>query len=59
VDHGTLQPAIQEQYFHVPGKVKPGVTLAQVEADIGVLAKQLATVYPATIPKAASSSSRP
>jgi putative ABC transport system permease protein len=44
-------PAIQEQYFMFQGKVKPGVTLAQVEADISVIAKQLATVYPRDYPE--------
>ena len=44
-------PAIKDQYFMFQGKVKPGVTLAQVEADISVIAKNLATVYPRNYPE--------
>ena len=44
-------PAIQDQYFMFQGKVKPGVTLAEVEADISVIAKRLATVYPSDYPE--------
>src|SRR4051812_44335431 len=44
-------PDIKDEYYMFQGKVKPGVTLAQVEADIGVIAKQLATVYPRNYPE--------
>lgn len=44
-------PAIQNQYFMFQGKVKPGVTLAQVEADISVVARNLAKVYPQNYPE--------
>ncbi len=44
-------PDLKDQFFMFQGKVKPGVTLAQVEADIGVLAPQLAKVYPRNYPE--------
>jgi putative ABC transport system permease protein len=44
-------PEIKDKYFMFQGKVKRGITLAQVEADIGVIAKRLATVYPRNYPE--------
>jgi predicted permease len=43
-------PELKEQYFMFQGRAKPGVTLEQVEADISVIAKQLAQVYPKNYP---------
>ncbi len=43
--------ALQEQYFMFQARPKPGITLAQVEADISVLAKQIAKVYPNNYPE--------
>jgi putative ABC transport system permease protein len=44
-------PEIKDQYFMFQARPKPGVTLQQIEADITVLAKQLATVYPRNYPE--------
>lgn len=44
-------PAIKDRYFMLQGRLKPGVTLAQAEADLSVLAKQIAKVYPQNYPE--------
>jgi predicted permease len=43
--------AIAGQYFMLQARMKRGVTIEQVEADIGVLAKQISTVYPRNYPE--------
>jgi putative ABC transport system permease protein len=47
-------PAVQEtfpHYYFLLGHLKPGVTVKQAEADLTVLARQLAIVYPKEYPK--------
>jgi putative ABC transport system permease protein len=48
LDRGN--PQLAEQYFMFQGRLKPGVTLQQAEADMDVLARQLAKVYPRNYP---------
>lgn len=44
----------QELRFYVEGRLKPGVTVEQASADIGILGKQLAALYPKDHPKDAA-----
>jgi putative ABC transport system permease protein len=44
-------PAIRDRYFLFQAKLKPGVTLQQAAADVDVIAKRLATIYPNNYPK--------
>src|SRR5262249_32175377 len=44
-------PQINRQYFNFQAKLKPGVTFRQAQADIDVIARRLATVYPNNYPK--------
>jgi putative ABC transport system permease protein len=44
-------PAIRERYFMFQAKLKPGVTLQQAQADVDVIARRLATLYPRNYPK--------
>jgi putative ABC transport system permease protein len=47
-------PAVQEafpRYYFLLGHLKPGVSVKQAEADLTVLARQLASVYPKEYPK--------
>lgn len=43
--------AIKDQYFMFQARLKPGATIKQAEADISVLAKQIAQVYPREYPE--------
>jgi putative ABC transport system permease protein len=44
-------PETSQRYFRWQARLKPGVTLHDVEADIGVIAHRLAQVYPKEYPK--------
>jgi putative ABC transport system permease protein len=44
-------PAIAERYFIFQAKLKPGVTLQQATADLDVIARRAAQVYPRLYPK--------
>jgi putative ABC transport system permease protein len=44
-------PAIKDRYFLFQAKLKPDVTLEQAAADVDVIAKRLATIYPKNYPK--------
>jgi predicted permease len=41
----------KDRYFQFQARMKPGVTLHQVDADIDVIARRLAQVYPQQYPK--------
>ena len=43
-------PDTSQRYFIFQARMKPGVTLRQVEADISVIAHRLAAVYPKNYP---------
>jgi putative ABC transport system permease protein len=44
-------PETSQKYFRLQARMKPGVTLRDVEADITVIAHRLAQVYPKEYPK--------
>jgi putative ABC transport system permease protein len=44
-------PEGRHRYFMFQGHLKPGITLREVEADITVIARRLALVYPKEYPK--------
>jgi putative ABC transport system permease protein len=44
-------PETNRRYFLFQGRLKPGVTIAQAAADVEVIARRLATVYPDLYPK--------
>lgn len=44
-------PAAKTQFFFLVGHLKPGVTFAQATADLEVVARHLAVVYPEQYPK--------
>jgi putative ABC transport system permease protein len=44
-------PAINKRYFVFQARMKPGVTLAQAAADMTLVARRAAKVYPANYPK--------
>jgi putative ABC transport system permease protein len=44
-------PEINRRYFMFQARLKPGVTLPQAQADIEVIARRLAEVYPKNYPK--------
>jgi putative ABC transport system permease protein len=48
LDRGNA--AISQRYFVLQARLKPGVTLQQAEADLDVVARRLATVYPRNYP---------
>lgn len=41
---------LSNQYFMFQGKLKPGVSIAQAEAELGVVAQRLSKVYPRNYP---------
>ena len=41
----------RDWYWGAVGRLKPGVSIPQAEADLGVIAQQLATVHPEEYPK--------
>jgi putative ABC transport system permease protein len=45
-------PQVAQQYFLLQARLKPGVTLQQVEADINIIAHRLAQTNPKDYPKA-------
>ena len=49
MDRGN--PQTRRQYWNFQAKLKPGVTLQQAQADIDVIARRLAAVYPDNYPK--------
>src|SRR5205809_5767569 len=49
VDRGD--PEVSRRYFSFQARLKPGVTLRQARADIDVIARRLAQVYPQNYPK--------
>jgi putative ABC transport system permease protein len=51
VDPEHLSEADQKHGFLMQARMKPGVTLRQVEADITVIARRLAQIYPKDYPK--------
>jgi putative ABC transport system permease protein len=44
-------PALNERYFRFQGRLKRGVTLAQAQAEMEVIAQRVAKVYPKSYPK--------
>jgi putative ABC transport system permease protein len=44
-------PDAREKYYRLQGKLKPGVTLQQAQADLDVIAHRLATLAPDNYPK--------
>src|SRR4029077_8443256 len=44
-------PRTKDRYFGFQARMKPGVTIRQVDADIDVIARRLAQVYPQNYPK--------
>src|SRR5206468_8639504 len=44
-------PEVSRRYFSFQARLKPGVTLQQARADIDVIARRLAQVYPQNYPK--------
>jgi putative ABC transport system permease protein len=44
-------PRANRDYWNFQGKLKPGVTIQQAQADIEVIARRLAQVYPDNYPK--------
>jgi putative ABC transport system permease protein len=44
-------PTVNQQYFMLQGRLKPGVTLDQVAADADVITHRLAKIYPANYPQ--------
>lgn len=53
VEHGQIaaDPDLARQYLWCVGRLKPGVTVRAAEADLDVVAHQLAKVYPKAYPK--------
>jgi predicted permease len=49
LDRGNTE--IKDQFFMFQARLKPGVTLQQAAADVTVIARRLATVYPNNYPK--------
>jgi predicted permease len=43
-------PALAERFFMFQGRLKPGITVDQAKADIEIIAKRLAQVYPRNYP---------
>ena len=43
-------PEISQRYFVLQGRLKPGITVQQAEADLDVVARRIATVYPKNYP---------
>jgi predicted permease len=44
-------PEVNQRYFAFQGRLKPGVTLRQAAADVELVARRLAQVYPKNYPK--------
>lgn len=44
-------PAARQRYFMLQGRMKPGVTLAQVASNFQVIAQRLAKIYPNDYPE--------
>jgi predicted permease len=44
-------PELSQRFFLLQGRLKPGVTLAEAEAEIGLIAERLAKVYPRNYPE--------
>jgi putative ABC transport system permease protein len=44
-------PQIAQRYFMFQARLKPGVTLEQAAADVDVIARRLAQIYPSNYPK--------
>ena len=44
-------PVVNQQYFMLQGRLKPGVTLEQVAADADVITHRLAKTYPSNYPQ--------
>jgi predicted permease len=44
-------PELTRQYFMFQATLKPGVTIQQAEADVNIVLRRLATVYPDNYPK--------
>ncbi len=44
-------PQLAQRYFILQGRLKPGVTLEQAEAEIGMVAQRVAKTYPKSYPE--------
>jgi putative ABC transport system permease protein len=44
-------PQLAQRYFILQGRLKPGVTLQQAEAEIGIVAQRVAKTYPKSYPE--------
>jgi putative ABC transport system permease protein len=44
-------PKVNEQYFLLQAKLKPGVTLSKAEAELTLIAQRLAKIYPRNYPE--------
>jgi len=51
VELHRADPELKEKFFMFQGRLKPGITVEQARADVEVIAKRLALVYPRNYPK--------